>query len=95
MLLNLLIISLFMLVNSGTIPGTVKELNVNSYIGHWFQVYGAPTNVIFQCYGTCITADYGVLDNGDISVINTQLNDKNEIETIGGYGYYKNVSEPG
>jgi lysozyme C len=77
------------------LPTTVTELNVNSYLGHWYQVYGAPTNVIFQGYGTCITADYGLLNNGSISVLNAQLNKNKEIEIISGYGYYKNVSEPG
>ena len=57
-------------------PATVNELKVNSYLGHWFQVYQAPTNPIFQGYGTCLTADYGLLDNGQISVLNAQLNKK-------------------
>ena len=89
-----LLILYFVFVNSKTIP-PVSELNASNYIGHWLQVYGAPTNVLFQGYGTCITADYGILHNGNISVINTQLNKDNEIEQIKGYGYYKNVSEPG
>ena len=74
---------------------TVQELDVNQYIGHWYQVYGAPTNVVFQGYGECITADYGLLDNGYVSVLNTQTNEYAEIETISGYAYYKNISEPG
>lgn len=87
--------SLFSLVTSKLVPSTVNELNVNSYLGHWFQVYGAPTNTLFQGYGTCITADYGLLDNGYVSVLNSQLNENNEIEKINGYAYYKNTSEPG
>ena len=50
--------------------------------GHWFQVYGAPTNTIFQGYGTCITADYGLLDNGYVSVLNSQLNKNKEIDSL-------------
>jgi lipocalin len=95
MFLHLLILFFFRIVNSNILPATVNELNLNSYLGHWVQVYGAPTNAIFQGYGTCATADYGVLDNGQISVLNSQLNKNKEIEKIGGYGYYKNVSEPG
>lgn len=72
-----------------------KQLDINNYIGHWFQVYGAPTNTIFQGYGECITADYGLLDNGQVSVLNSQINKNDELETISGYGYYKNISEPG
>jgi len=59
------------------------------------QVYGSPTNVIFQGYGTCITADYSILDNGDINIINAQLDKNKENDQITGYGYYKNISEPG
>lgn len=90
-LLNLLIL----LVSGNILPITINELNINSYLGHWFQVYGAPTNAIFQGYGTCITADYGLLDNGYVSVLNSQLNKNKEIENINGYAYYKNISEPG
>lgn len=99
MFLHLLILSFFgfgiEFVNSNVLPATVNELNVNSYLGHWIQVYQAPTNTIFQGYGTCLTADYGLLDNGQISVLNAQLNKNKQLETISGYGYYQNVSEPG
>lgn len=80
---------------SKTLPQTVQELDVNKYTGHWLQVYGAPTNILFQGYGECITADYGLLDNGYISVVNTQINENKEVEKINGYAYYKNISEPG
>lgn len=97
MLYNLVLLSLnlFSFVSSRDLPSTISSINVNSYLGHWIQVYEAPTNSLFQGYGTCITADYGVLDDGNINVINTQLNENNEIEQILGYAYYKNASEPG
>lgn len=76
-------------------PTTVNELEINQYLGNWYQVYGAPTNVIFQGYGRCITAQYGALENGYISVLNSQINKNDELEQISGYGYYKNISEPG
>jgi len=85
----------FPVVMSKMLPDTVQELNVNLYLGHWNQVYGSPTNVIFQGYGECITADYGLLDDGYVSVINTQVNENKEVEKINGYAYYKNISEPG
>ena len=76
-------------------PETVSHLDVSKYLGHWVQVYGAPTNTIFQGYGECITADYGVLDNGYVSVFNTQINEQKEVEQIEGYAYYKNETESG
>ena len=76
-------------------PVTVPEIEVDKYLGYWYQIYGAPTNVIFQGYGKCITAEYGLLDDGNISVLNSQLNENDELEQIGGYAYYTNSSEPG
>ena len=95
MFFTLLLSVIFVIVNSRIVPSTVTSINIPNYLGHWIQVYGSPTNVIFQGYGTCITADYWLLDNGDINVINTQLDKNQHIEQITGYGYYKNVSEPG
>ena len=85
----------FVFVNCKDVIIPVSQLNVKNYLGHWLLVYQAPTNIIFQGNGTCITADYGLLDDGNINVINTQIDKHNEIEQITGYGYYKNVSEPG
>lgn len=82
-------------VNGKNIPNTISYIDITNYLGHWIQAYQSPTNVIFQGYGTCITADYGVLDNGNINVVNTQIDENNEIEQINGYAYYKNITEPG
>ena len=93
-----LIVQLFTFFNvvlSRNQPNTVQELDVYKYLGHWSQVYGSPTNVIFQGYGECITADYGLLDNGYVSVLNTQVNENDEIEKINGYAYYQDISQPG
>jgi lysozyme C len=95
MLSLLILASLYIFANSKSLPAVISEINVPSYLGHWKQVYQAPTNVIFQGYGTCITADYGLLDDGNINVINTQLDENDSIEQISGYAYYKNASEPG
>ena len=74
---------------------TIQSIDLSKYLGLWYQVYGAPTNMLFQGYGKCITAEYGLLEDGNVSVLNSQLNFKNELEQISGYAYYKNVSEPG
>jgi len=96
MLYNVILSSLFAAAASvSTNIPTISYIDINSYLGHWTQVYEAPTNSVFQGYGTCITADYGLLENGNVSVVNTQLDENNEIEEITGYAYYKNISEPG
>jgi len=95
MLFNLFLVLMLVFASCRDIPDTISYININNYLGHWMQLYGSPTNVIFQGYGTCITADYGILDNGNIDVTNSQLNNNRELEQITGYGYYKNISEPG
>lgn len=74
---------------------TVNNLDITSYLGNWYQIYGAPTNLIFQGYGKCLTAQYNSLENGYVSVINSQINSNNDLEQITGYAYYTNTSEPG
>jgi hypothetical protein len=95
MIFSTLLFSFFSLFLSRKIPDTVQVLDVNEYTGHWINIYAAPTNYIFQGYGKCLTADYGLLDNGNISVVNRQLNKNDQVEIISGYGYYTNSSEPG
>jgi lipocalin len=92
---TLLILSLFLHAYSFTHIETVKELDISKYVGHWIQVYGAPFDFTFQGYGKCITADYGMLSNGNISVFNSQLSLKNELQTISGYAYYEDKFQPG
>jgi lipocalin len=96
----LLLLFLSQLCDSQSLRGsktleTVNDLNVNYYLGNWYQIYGAPTNVVFQGYGKCITAQYGLLENGNVSVLNSQINSNNVLEQIYGYAYYTNTSEPG
>ena len=69
---------------------TIPELNITKYLGNWYQVYGAPTNFLFQGYGKCVTAQYGF--DGNITIINSQLK-SNELEQIRGYAYP--TSDPG
>jgi len=76
-------------------PQVVNELDIYKYLGNWYQIYGAPSNVIFQGYGKCLTAQYGLLENANVSVLNSQINSNNQLEQISGYAYYANISEPG
>lgn len=95
MLFYILLFSFFSLHLSNNVPNVVSNVEIKNYLGHWINLYAAPTNYIFQGYGKCLTADYGIISSNNISVLNRQLNKNNEVETISGYGYYKNISEPG
>jgi lysozyme C len=66
---------------------TVKTLDVESYTGRWFQIYGNNFDQLFEKFGSCITADYGLLPSGNISVLNSQY-EKDKLVQINGYAYY-------
>ena len=66
----------------------VDELNLNQYIGTWYQVYGDNFNKLFQVNGKCSTAQYKLLDD-EVSVLNSQIDENNEKDEITGYAYYK------
>ena len=90
----ILLQSLFLIVNCNNFT-TVSELNLTQYMGHWHQVYAAPFDYVFQGYGKCITADYQIIGENNVSVLNAQYNRNNEYEEIKGYAFYKNFNEPG
>jgi lipocalin len=66
----------------------VSELDLNLYQGKWYQVYGDNFDKVFEKDGRCIQADYQIIDSNNVSVLNTQLNSKNQVENITGYAYY-------
>jgi len=42
--------------------GPVSELNVQSYLGRWYQTYASSTvKYTFEAGGNCVTADYGAV----------------------------------
>ena len=67
----------------------VDELNLENYMGKWFQVYQDNFNKLFQGNGRCSTAEYSILNDNTVSVFNQQINMKNEYDSIDGYAYYK------
>lgn len=76
-----------LVINTHSIKA-VDELDLNKYIGKWYQVYQDNFNKLFQGNGKCSTANYKLLENGQISVVNSQILN-NEIDSITGYAYYK------
>lgn len=66
----------------------VDELDLTKYDGLWYQVYGDSFNKLFQGNGKCSTAQYKLIDN-EVSVLNSQIDENNEVDEISGYAYYK------
>jgi apolipoprotein D and lipocalin family protein len=50
-------------------PEVVSQLDVNRYLGKWYEV--ASTKPFFQANCVCVTAEYDLLPDGDIAVTNT------------------------
>lgn len=69
---------------------TVKELDLQKYQGRWYQIYGNAFDQTFEKFGKCITAEYTIIPNQNITILNSQLNLLNNLEQISGYIYYKN-----
>jgi lipocalin len=72
-----------------SIIDTVKELNLEKYQYRWFQIYGNKFDQTFQKYGKCITADYNINLEGNVSILNSEYSLTNQLEQIKGYAYYK------
>lgn len=73
----------------------VNELDLVKYQYRWYQVYGNRFDQSFQKYGNCITADYTIISENNISVLNSEYSLTNQLTQIAGYAYYKNNINPG
>ncbi|KAM7351003.1 apolipoprotein D-like [Cochliomyia hominivorax] len=51
---------------------TIKNFDASEYLGRWYENQNYP--FIFTLGGKCIYAEYGLLENGDISVYNYNIN---------------------
>ncbi|KAH7354681.1 Calycin-like protein [Rhexocercosporidium sp. MPI-PUGE-AT-0058] len=51
-----------------TYPKADRSFELNQYLGRWYQVAG--TRAPFTARGSCIYAEYGLNDNGTVSVSN-------------------------
>jgi apolipoprotein D and lipocalin family protein len=77
---------------------TVPELEVLRYLGRWYQVYAdLAVYATFENSTFCDTADYGLYNNGTISVLNRerQYSVDGPERPIYGWANVVNVSEPG
>jgi apolipoprotein D and lipocalin family protein len=81
----------FIYFGSSTV-NTVKTLNLESYDGRWYQIYGNNFDQLFEKFASCITADYTIIPNGNVSVLNSQY-EKNKIVQIEGYAYYSSTNK--
>ena len=73
----------------------VDELNIPMYMGKWYQVYENNFDKSFQGKGRCATAEYHLMENGNVSVFNKQIDADNTYDSITGVAYYKEGNSGG
>jgi len=69
---------------SGPPPKTVDSVSLERYVGRWYEIASYP--VFFNRGLVGVTADYGLLEDGRVSVLNTGFKDTldGKRETISG-----------
>lgn len=92
MLREFVLLVLFLAVSSEYVA--VNELDLNKYIGEWYEVYGDNFDRTFQGNGKCIKAFYKFNDL-NVSVYNTQLDQQDNKDSITGFAYYKDDDSGG
>ena len=86
---TLFVLGLLCLSLGNVTPMTVKTLDLESYQGRWYQIYGNNFDQLFEHFASCITADYTIISDERVNVVNSQYED-NKIVQIEGYAYYSN-----
>ncbi|XP_045177077.2 apolipoprotein D-like [Mercenaria mercenaria] len=57
----------------GKAPQTVGALDLNKYLGRWYQMYASQSVVfLWESDAYCVTADYELWANGTVSVLNSE-----------------------
>ena len=72
----------------------VKTLDLDMYVGRWYEVYQNKFDMTFQGQGKCAVADYTMIKD-KVSVLNSQINKTNEVDQISGYAFYENGNSGG
>ncbi|XP_038066723.1 uncharacterized protein LOC119736785 [Patiria miniata] len=79
-------------------PKTVGELDLNSYLGRWYQMFAdLVVDSTFERNAYCVTADYALNPNKTISVYNANTvgSPTGARNAIKGYAYVPDPSQPG
>jgi lipocalin len=79
-------------------PKTVSELDVNAYLGRWYQTFSSfLANQTFEKNGYCVTADYVGVSETEFNITNAQNlgSPTGKLNEIKGKGVLPNPEEPG
>ena len=73
----------------------VDTLNLSQYDGMWYEVYGDNFDRTFQGNGKCITAEYVIQSENNVSVYNREIRQDGTVDTIEGYAFYEDDATGG
>mmetsp|Transcript_8889 Transcript_8889/g.14557 ORF Transcript_8889/g.14557 Transcript_8889/m.14557 type:complete len:209 (-) Transcript_8889:396-1022(-) len=79
------------------VPSVVSSLDIQKYIGRWYEIATSRfTRLTFEKDCTCVTADYQVLTNRSISVVNRcrLLKPNGTLNKINGVATIRNPKVP-
>ena len=92
--LKLLLMGCLIVLLSGTLIGcaqnqsqleTVSNVELQRYLGKWYEIARLPNRFQNYCVGE-VTADYKLLESGDIQVINRCRDQQGEMDEAKGIG---------
>ncbi|XP_078206679.1 apolipoprotein D isoform X2 [Callithrix jacchus] len=72
-------------------PPVQENFDVNKYLGRWYEIEKIPTT--FE-KGRCIQANYSLMENGNIRVLNRELRHDGTVNQIEGEATQVNLTEP-
>lgn len=72
-------------------PPVQENFDVHKYLGRWYEIEKIPGS--FE-KGSCIQANYSLMENGNIKVINQELRSDGTVNQIEGEASQVNLTEP-
>merc|ERR1719244_252592 len=85
------------LVRGASALDTIKDVQVDLYVGRWYQVYGNFWSNLFadSQQAECTTATYTKINATYVTVFNNYKTREGVEDSINGYAYIPDVSDPG
>jgi|ERR1719391_1135384 len=74
-------------------PPTISTFDATKYLGKWYEQKRIPAS--FQLDTSCVRAEYGVNDAGEVTVHNTATKKDGSFDEIYGTAYVPDESHPG
>ncbi|XP_004578301.2 apolipoprotein D [Ochotona princeps] len=72
-------------------PPVQENFDVHKYLGKWYEIEKIPAS--FE-KGSCIQANYSLMESGNIKVLNQELRTDGTVNQIEGQATQSNLSEP-